>query len=120
MMRVRAQDADGDYTFGRGSGNFLANSPAAVAQLVMTNLLLKRGEWFLDQTAGTPWSTEILGYGTAPLYDLAIKQAVLDTQGVSSIASYSSNFNKATRALTVTMTILTAFDPAAVPVNVTL
>lgn len=119
-MRLRMQDINGNYTFGRGSGNFFVNSAAGVAQFVETRLLLMEGEWFLDQTVGTPWATEILGYGTQPLYDMAIQQVVLDTQGVSSIESYSSDFDKATRALTVSMTILTIYDATAVPVNVTL
>jgi hypothetical protein len=63
-MRYRTLDANGDYTFGQNGANFLVNSPAAVGQAVLTRVKLMQGEWFLDQTAGTPYDTEILGAGT--------------------------------------------------------
>jgi hypothetical protein len=118
-MRVRAQDQNGDYTFGRGAGNFLVDNNAAVAQLIQTALLLQQGEWFLDSTVGTPWSTDILGYDTAPLYDIAIQQVILGVPGVASIQSYSSNLNTKTRALSVSVTVTTIYDTTA-SVNVTL
>lgn len=120
-MRVRAQDANGDYTFGRGLGNFLVNSPAAVAQLVQTRLLLMQGEWFLDKTAGMPWATQVIGTGTKPFYDVAIQNEILNTVGVTSIANYSSVLNAAKRSLVVTATVVTQFgaaQPITVPVNV--
>lgn len=113
-MRYRALSPSGDYTFGRGQGNFLVNSPACVAQAVQTALALAQGEWFLDKTAGVPWATQILGYGTGPLYDLAIKDAILAVEGVDSITAYSSQLNAATRALTVTATIATIYGAATV------
>lgn len=113
-MRVRAQDINGDYSFGRNQGNFLINSVQAVAQLVTTGLLLHQGEWFLDSTVGMPWETSVLGYGTASTYDLAIKSQILSTAGVQSISSYSSNLNTTTRALTVTATIVTNFGSTTI------
>lgn len=109
-MRIRTQDANGDMTFGRGSGNFLVNSAACVAQNVQTALELKRGEWFLDTTQGTPYSTEVLGYGTQALYDLALQKEILGVPGVSAITAYSSEFNRTTRKLTVNATLSTTFD----------
>lgn len=112
-MRYRALSPDGDYTFGQGSANFLIDSPEAVAQSVLTRLLLWQGEWFLDVTAGTPWLQGILGTGTKPLYDLLIRQRVTDTLGVTGIASYSSQLD-VERGLSVTMTIDTEFGQAKV------
>lgn len=114
-MRVRAQSASGDYTFGQGAANFLANSPAMVGQSVMTRLRLWEGEWFLDVTEGTPWAQKILGTNTKPLYDLAIQQRVLETAGVTGISSYSSNVSG--RTLTVTATIDTLFGSTTVSAN---
>lgn len=116
-MRVRAQDASGDYTFGQSSANFLVDSPAAVAQLVQTRLLLVAGEWFLDTSAGTPYSTEILGPHRQSLYDQAIRQVVLRTPNVSGIADYASILDPATRALSVRMTIDTSFGTTEVQVS---
>jgi len=89
-MRYRALDANGDYSFGLGPQEYLANSPQTVAQAVLTALLLHQGEWFLDITAGMPWETQVLGFGTGSLYDAAIKNAILGVEGVASIVSYSS------------------------------
>lgn len=118
-MRYRALDADGDFTFGRSEANFLINSPAAVAQSVLTRLRLWQGEWFLDTTEGTPWSQQILGRNTQAIYDLAIRTRVLDTDGVTSIADYSSSLDAAARKLTVTMKINTAFGETSLTATLT-
>lgn len=109
-MRVRRQDANGDYLIGQGQVNFWVNNVQAVAQLITTRLLLWEGEWFLDLTEGTPYKQEILGYGTTSLRDMAIKARILGTQGVTSIASYNSEFNPVTRAFTVSGTVVTQFS----------
>jgi len=106
-MRYRALTSAGDYSFGQGNANFLINSPAAVAQAVKTRLLLMAGEWFLDNTDGTPYSTEILGTGTALLFDQAIRERILDTQGVTGIVLYASQVLN--RKLSVQATISTIY-----------
>lgn len=113
-MRYRALDADGDYTFGQGQANFLIDSPACVAQSVLTRLRLWQGEWFLDKTEGTPWTQQVLGEHTLALYDIAIRQRVLGTDGVIAIDDYSSTLDPVTRALSVAMTISTRFGTAQV------
>ena len=115
-MRYRALSPSGDYTFGQGQANFLINSPAAVAQSVMTRLKLWLGEWFLDNTEGTPWLTEVLGTGTKPLYDMAIRSRVLQTPGVTGITNYSSSLDPKSRNLSVNMTINTQYGAAPVAV----
>jgi len=117
-MRYRTLTASGDYTFGHGPSEFLVNSPATVAQAVLTALLLHQGEWFLDTTVGMPWETQVLGYGTQSLYDAAIKAAILSVEGVQAITSYSSSLNRTTRALTVNATISTIYGSANVVTNV--
>jgi hypothetical protein len=117
-MRVRALDASGDMTFGRGSGNFLVDSPAAVGQCVATRLLLKQGEWWLDTTAGMPWDAKVLGYRTSATRDGAIKQIILSTPGVTAIQSYSSNFDPDTREFTVVTTITTQYGTTTVRTTV--
>jgi hypothetical protein len=107
---------DGDYTFGQGSANFWINSPDGVAQSVQTRLLLWEGEWFLDNTVGTPYAQQILGYNTKSLYDMAIKSRILGTPGVTSIESYNSVFDPATRSLTISCTINTQYSVTPIPV----
>ena len=113
-MRYRALTAAGDSTFGSGSTAFYVNNVQAVAQAIMTRLLLMSGECFLDVTEGTPYSTEILGRGTTGLYDAAIKDRILGTEGVVDISAYSSFLNRATRALTVTATVDTVYGPITI------
>lgn len=101
--------ATGDYSYGQGGANYLVDSREAVAQEVQTTLLLFQGEWFLDITAGVPWFTQVAGVGTIPIYDQIIKEAILNVEGVTAIAKYSSTLNRVTRSLNVSVTINTQF-----------
>lgn len=108
-MRYRKLDNNGDFTFGQGDGNFHVNTPAAVAQAVKTQLSLIEGEWFLDTTLGTPYNSKILGAGHISTYDAAIQEVIMNTQGVTKITQYSSNYNPATRQARVSATIDTLY-----------
>lgn len=110
-MRYRQLDAEGDYKFGHAN-EFLVDSPECVAQAIKTRLLLKTGEWFLDTTEGTPYATQILGYGTQGSRDQAIKERIIDTPGVLELLEYSSAVNN--RAMTVTATVSTLYGPTTV------
>lgn len=116
-MRYRALDAAGDGTFASGFTQFLVNSPAAVGQAVLTRLLLLTGEWFLDTSEGTPYSTDILGTGTQTTYDLAIQDRILNTEGVVGIVNYSSVNPAGTRRLTVQATIDTIYGQTEITAN---
>jgi hypothetical protein len=119
-MITRKLSPTGDSTFGQGLANFWINSPFGVGQEVETTLRLFLGEWYLDTSKGTPWTTKILGYGTSTTRDLAIKTVILQTPNVVNLESYSSTFNPTTRQFTVTATILTAFSQSQlVPISVT-
>lgn len=109
-MRVRAMTASGDMTFGQGSANYLVDSPAAVAQLVLTRLKLWAGEWFLDRSAGVPWMTQVLGTGTSQSSNAAIRAVIQATEGVLSISNYSNVANTQKRTLAVQVTILTIYS----------
>lgn len=113
-MRYRRLDDAGDYTFGRQQADFYVNQPEAVAQAVQTRLLLFTGEWFLDVTDGTPWRTDVLGKYTQNAYDIVIKERIIDTQGVQSLDSYSSSFDRNKRALSVKASITTIYGNATV------
>ena len=118
-MRVRALSPSGDYQFGQGLSNFLIDSSAAVGQEVVTRLKLIQGEWFLDQTVGTPWNTQILGYGTGPTRDLAIKNVILTTPFVTALTSFSSNLNLTTRKYTVSATLETFYGTTNISTQLT-
>ena len=113
-MRYRQLDASGDYALG-GTAVFLANSPEAVAQAILTRLRLWQGEWFVNTDDGTPYMTEILGKRyQGKNSDTAIIKRILGTPGVQQIDSYSSSFNGDTRKLSFTATVSTAYGSTTI------
>ena len=117
-MRVRPLSPLGDYTIGQP---WYVNSPQAVEQTIGTRLNLWLSEWFLDQSDGTPWLTEVLGerYNKTP--DAAIKRRILGTPGVQQILSYTSSFSgSATRILTVNVTVQTIYSTTPISVSIPL
>ncbi|MGQ5288440.1 hypothetical protein ACULN0_03645 [Pectobacterium actinidiae] len=108
-MRYRRESEDGDYTFGRGDDTWLINSPEAVAQAIKTRFELWFGQWFLDTSAGTPWIQSVLGKQRPDTYSLAIRQRILETQGVSSISEFNTTVNSTTRRVSFTATIETIY-----------
>jgi len=111
-MKYRKLDNWGDYTIGKP---WLVNSPDAVAQAVLTRLRLWRGEWFLDSTDGTPYSQDVLGKLYASRTpEVAIKQRILGTPGVTAITAFTSRFDGDSRQLTVSATIDTVYGPAMI------
>lgn len=114
-MRYRALSANRDFQFGQAN-RFLVNSPAAVAQAVLTRLNLWAGEWFLDADEGTAYAARVLGYNTQGTRDVEIKARILDTPGVRTILTYSSSV--VDRVMTVTALIETNFGQAAINAQV--
>lgn len=113
-MRYRREDDDGDYTFGQGDDTWLVNSPEAVAQAIKTRFLLWYGQWFLDITEGTPWIQSVLGKQRPETYNLAIRQRILETQGVSSITAFNTTVDGRTRRVTFTATVETIYGTTTV------
>lgn len=113
-MQYRREDADGDYTFGRGDDTWLTNSPEAVAQAIKTRFELWYGQWFLDTTEGTPWMQSVLGKQRPEVYNLAIRQRILETAGVSSITAFDTTVNTSTRRVTFTATVETLYGTTTV------
>ncbi|MBV8875247.1 hypothetical protein POH93_26195 [Phytobacter diazotrophicus] len=108
-MQYRREDTDGDYTFGRGDDTWLINSPEAVAQAIKTRFELWYGQWFLDTTEGTPWIQSVLGKQRPELYNLAIRQRILETKGVKSITEFNTAVNTSSRRVTFTATVETFY-----------
>ncbi|MEX5443420.1 hypothetical protein WCE14_08635 [Acinetobacter schindleri] len=108
-MRYRKQDGNGDYTFGSGLNDFHIDSVEAVAQAIDTKLKLWMGEWFADVSDGTGWSQAILGKQSSNLYELTLRQRVLETPGVISVQDFQSSLDPNTRKLTVNMVVSTVY-----------
>lgn len=128
-MRYRKLDANGDMQFGHGAGDFWHNTPEAVGQSVKTRLLLFAGEWFLNTAAGTPWGGfplndlvvqqgRILAEHTQLSRDAAVRDRIISTEGVTTLAEYGSSFNRNTRAFHINATIDTVYGgPVRLTIN---
>jgi hypothetical protein len=112
-MRYRLLDGNGDYVLG---SPFLANSSACVAQAVVTRLGLMQGEWYLDTNDGVPYYQSILGKHYRSNPDAIMQQAILTTQGVTAIVSYSSKFDGNGRLFSLKATINTLYGVTTVTV----
>lgn len=110
-MRYRQLSPTGDYQVSPAAV-WLVNSPACVAQAVLTRLRLLIREWFLDLDEGLN-TDKILGVGTQGTRDAAVKTRILGTPGVVELVSYQSNVSTS-RAFTVTATINTLYGEAVI------
>jgi hypothetical protein len=113
-MRYRRLDADHDMVFGNQQADYLRDVPDAVAQAVLTRLMLWKGEWFLDLEEGTPYKTRVLGKYTSNTRDPILRARILQTQGVKGIAAYASQFSGDTRSFQAQATIDTVFGQTTV------
>lgn len=109
-MRIRKKDADGDWVFGGGLDDFHVDVPDAPALLAVYRLAMEQGEWFLDQGAGTPWQTRILGRHTESSRDIVLNSRLLGTQGIRAVTFYSSELERETRNLSVSAELLTDYS----------
>ncbi len=109
-MRYRKQDKNnGDYCFGTGLNDFYVDQPEAVAQAIDSRLGLWLGEWFGNTSEGTGWTQAILGKDSQNLYELMLRQRVLETTGVVSIEQFESSMNTQARRLKVSMVVNTIY-----------
>lgn len=111
-MRYRRLDDDGDMKFGNQQADFHRNTPEAVAQAVMTRLNLWVGEWFIDQTEGTPYQQAVLGKSTRASIEPAIRSRILETQDVTGIEEFSLSIDPDERKVTISATINTSYGQA--------
>lgn len=108
-MRYRKLDQNDDYSFGQGQVNFHKDTPEAVAQAVLTRLRLWLTEWFLDIEEGMPWVEGVLGKREKEAADNTIRTHVLETQGVTQIVEYASQYDADNRTLSVQLEIDTIY-----------
>ena len=104
-MKVR-QLIDNDYQLNR----FIQNTPETVGQVILTRLLLMRGEWFIDSQEGTPYYQEIFGHLAEHkgMYDLEIQARILGTPGVQEIQDYVSEID-INRKLSINCSVFTDY-----------
>jgi len=108
-MRYRKLDDNGDMMFGHQQADFYRNQPEAVAQAVVTRLKLWLDEWFLDMTEGTPYQQAILGKNKQDTIDPALRERILETQGLSELVEYERTHDPDTRTSRVVAQIDTVY-----------
>ncbi len=119
-MIYRRLDSKGDYPFGRGKQDFIADTDA-VAQAIKTRLLLLSEEWWEDQSDGTPLFQGVLGASGTPdnlnAADLVVQDRIINTENVTEIVEFTSSY--VNRAYSIRCTVNTTFG-TTVTLEVTL
>jgi len=91
----------------------LLSGTDAVAQAIYTRLLLFEGEWWEDQTEGTPLWQKILGVGgisnSLAAVTLVLQQRVQGTPYVTSVVVADATFTSSTRDLAFAYSVETQF-----------
>lgn len=113
-----ALDDDGDLDIADGDAQW-ARGIKGVAQAIRIRLLMFKGEWFLDEEAGTPWraranipaSAAILGqkYNEARVRSI-LREAILDTEDELELVRLDLSYASTTRILTVAWTVRVSFS----------
>jgi hypothetical protein len=84
-----------------------------VAQAIYNTLLTRRGEWMFDLSFGVPYrGTIITRTPNLDVIQATIRAIVMSVEGVNSILQLETAWNKATRLLTVTITVDTPWGLA--------
>lgn len=116
-LRYRRLDANHDYTFGQGRGNYLTDVDA-VAQAILTRLLLFLGEWWEDTQDGLPMWQSFLGapatQSKKEARDRLIQERILGTEGVENIEDFSSTQSSETGKYEVAVVVNTVYGQVVV------
>jgi hypothetical protein len=109
-MKYRRLTAEGDYSFGRGRGDYLKDAEAA-AQAVRTKLLLLLGEWWEDTEDGLPLFESILGVRMTPrrlaAVEILLRERMLRTPHVTEVTALNPETGE--RSCKVAYTVGTDF-----------
>ncbi|MBP6018805.1 MAG: hypothetical protein KA735_04885 [Burkholderiaceae bacterium] len=103
-MRVRRNDANNDWTFGRGRASYAATSES-VAQRVKTRLQSFFRDWFLDLDHGLPWFARLEKPADLPRIEADVRRCILETPGVETLLSFDMTLNPDTRHLVINVTV---------------
>jgi hypothetical protein len=113
-LRYRKLDASGDMTFGNQQANFWRDVPEAPAQAIKTRLGLVAGEWYLDISSGTPYQDGVLGKTDRQTSDTILRDRILNTQAVTALVEYDSNFEPNQRTFEVACEVNTLYGEATI------
>ena len=113
-MKYRRLSPTGDYMFGFGNTSF-ATDLEACAQAIKTKLKMFQGEYWEDLDEGLPFFQQMAGSRNKTMIDALIRSRILETPGVTSIQSFSSEIS-ADRKYTATALVNTEYGETEVTV----
>jgi hypothetical protein len=106
-MIVRSLDGIGDWRFGKGKNDYLANNKAIV-QNIGTRLNSYLGDCFFALDAGLDWFN-LLGSKNQLALELAVRSVILNTRDVTAIIDVSIVLAENTRQITMRYTVETVY-----------
>jgi len=106
-MRVRALDALGDWTYGKGRNNYKTGL-LAVSQNIQTRLLSFLGDCFFSLDSGIDWFN-LLGSKNQLAINLAVSKEILNTQDVTGLIQLGIDLD-VNRNLTITYQVQTTYS----------
>lgn len=105
-MIVRALDAFGEWTWGRGKNNYLSLN-AAIGQNIQTRLASFLGDCFFNTGAGIDWFT-FLGSKNIIGLQLALNAVILNSEGVTGVTLLSLTVNS-NRKISLSYSVTTIY-----------
>ena len=107
-MIIRAIDANHDWTFGKGTENYLFGNQA-IGENVQTRLLSFLNNCFFDMNAGIDWFTYLGLPNKSQEIVLRARAVILQSYGVVSVTSLNIAINDPKRSAILTYTINTIY-----------
>ena len=87
----------------------LAAGVDVVRQLLVVGLRLFRGEWYLEEDAGIPYYQDVLTNApSSRVIEALFRQAILSTDEVESLTSFTMTIDRASRRLDVDFTAVSS------------
>jgi hypothetical protein len=106
-MIFRNLNAQHDWTFGSGLGNYIAAN-AAIGLNIETRILSWLGDCFFDTTAGIDWANRLGSKNQRALLELDLRRIILQSYGVTGIVTFDTNLTG--RLFTANYTVNTIFS----------
>lgn len=88
-MIFRNLDSSGDWTFGQGLANYVAQN-TAIGLNIKTRVYSWLGDCFFDQQAGIDWWNRLGSKNQKGLLDSDLRRVILQSEGVTGLVSFVS------------------------------
>lgn len=107
-MIFRNLTPEHDWSFGSGIQNF-ATRQDAIGLNIKTRIMSWVGDCFFDQRAGIDWVNRLGSKNQRALLELDLRRIILQSEGVTSIASFDTILNGMTRKFTADYSVNTIY-----------